>query len=148
MLYSGSCAYAVRALSRLATAPADPLVKLQDLAREEHIPYPFLAKICNDLVNAGLLRSARGPHGGFGLTREPKAISLYDIRAAVDGIEDLEACVLGLDECPGNQPCALHETWKPRRAEIERYLRDTTLADAAHALVLATRPAKRPPRRA
>jgi Rrf2 family transcriptional regulator, iron-sulfur cluster assembly transcription factor len=147
MLYSGSCAYAVRALSRLAAAPAEPLVKLQELARQEQIPYPFLAKICNDLVSAGLLRSARGPRGGFGLTREPKAISLYDIRAAVDGVADLEACVLGLDQCPGDQPCALHDTWKPRRAEIERYLRDTTLADAAHALALATRPAMRRVRR-
>jgi Rrf2 family protein len=106
MLYSSSCAYAVRALARLASIPEEPLVKLQDLARQERIPYPFLAKICNDLVSAGLLRSSRGPRGGYALTRAPGAISLYDIRAAVDGIADLEACVLGLEQCPGDRPCA------------------------------------------
>jgi Rrf2 family transcriptional regulator, iron-sulfur cluster assembly transcription factor len=146
MLYSSSCAYAVRALARLASIPEEPLVKLQDLARQERIPYPFLAKICNDLVSAGLLRSSRGPRGGYALTRAPGAISLYDIRAAVDGIADLEACVLGLEQCPGDRPCALHDSWKPRRAELERYLHGTTLADAAHALALTARPATRPRR--
>jgi Rrf2 family transcriptional regulator, iron-sulfur cluster assembly transcription factor len=133
MLYSSSCAYAVRALSRLASSGGEDLVKLHDLAQEEDIPYPFLAKIFNDLVSAGLVRSAREPH----------AISLYDIRAAIDGIDDLERCVLGLKECPGEQTCALHDTWKPRRAEIERYLRGTTLADTARALVTAIRNARR-----
>jgi Rrf2 family transcriptional regulator, iron-sulfur cluster assembly transcription factor len=138
MLYSSSCAYAVRTLSRLAAAPQTALVKLHDLTREEQMPYPFLAKICNDLVGAGLLRSARGPHGGYALTREPQQISLYEVRAAIDGVQDLETCVLGLKHCPGDEPCALHDSWKPRRAELERYLRDTTLADTARALA-ATR---------
>jgi Rrf2 family transcriptional regulator, iron-sulfur cluster assembly transcription factor len=143
MLYSSSCAYAVRALSRLASTGGETLVKLHELARDEEIPYPFLAKIFNDLISAGLVRAVRGPRGGYALTREPRAISLYDIRAAIDGIDDLERCVLGLAECPGEQACALHETWKPRRADIERYLRQTTLADTARALVTAIRNARR-----
>jgi Rrf2 family transcriptional regulator, iron-sulfur cluster assembly transcription factor len=134
MLYSSSCAYAVRALSRLASSGGEDLVKLHDLAHEEEIPYPFLAKIFNDLVSAGLVRSARGPRGGYALTREPREISLHDIRAAIDGIDDLERCVLGLKECPGEQTCAMHDSWKPLRGEIERYLLQTTLADAARAL--------------
>jgi Rrf2 family protein len=103
MLYSSSCAYAVRALSRLASTGGETLVKLHELARDEEIPYPFLAKIFNDLISAGLVRAVRGPRGGYALTREPRAISLYDIRAAIDGIDDLERCVLGLAECPGEQ---------------------------------------------
>jgi Rrf2 family transcriptional regulator, iron-sulfur cluster assembly transcription factor len=142
MLYTGRCAYAVRALSRLAST-REPLVKLQDLARDEGIPYPFLAKIFNDLVTAGLVRSARGPRGGYALTLDARAISLYDIRAAIDGVQDLEQCVLGLRLCPGDQACALHDTWKPQRAAIERYLRQTTLADAARALAAAIRTATR-----
>jgi Rrf2 family transcriptional regulator, iron-sulfur cluster assembly transcription factor len=137
MLYSSSCAYAVRALSRLASTREEPLVKLQDLASEEEIPYPFLAKIFNDLVAAGLVRAVRGPRGGYALTREPGAISLHDIRAATDGIDDLQRCVLGLKECPGEQTCAMHESWKPLRGEIERYLLETTLAHAARALETA-----------
>jgi Rrf2 family transcriptional regulator, iron-sulfur cluster assembly transcription factor len=144
MLYSSTCAYAVRALSRLAAGSEEPLVKLQDLAHDEQIPYPFLAKICHDLVTAGLLRSSRGPRGGYALARDPSRISLYEIRAVVDGVEDLNTCVLGLTQCRSDRPCALHESWKLRKTEIERYLRGTTLVDTARALA-ATRARRRTP---
>jgi Rrf2 family protein len=134
MLYSGSCEYAIRALTFLAQRPTGKLTLLGDIAEAEAIPRAFLAKVLQDLVRKGLLRSARGPTGGYALADAPDRITLYDIRDAVDGTEDLFQCAVGLDPCSDETPCPLHETFKPLRAAIERYLRDTTIADLARGM--------------
>jgi Rrf2 family protein len=109
-------------------------VKLREISEAEEIPAPFLASIFQRLVLAGLLRSARGPTGGYSLSRPPSEITLYDIRKAVDGIADLEGCGVGLGRCSDDMPCPLHDTWKPVRTHIRDYLQKTDLAQVAGAL--------------
>ncbi|MFW5904928.1 MAG: RrF2 family transcriptional regulator [bacterium] len=140
MIYSSACEYAIRAASYLALRH-DPeaedrggLIRLQDIAEAEELPPPFLSSILHRLVSAALLRSARGPTGGYGLARPPDEITLLDVKAAVDGLHDLEGCAVGLDRCSDEMPCPLHDTWKPIRERIRSYLTDTTLADMAQAL--------------
>lgn len=134
MLYSNACEYAVRALTHLAGAPAGELVPLQDLAQAEDIPAPFLGKILQAVVRAGLLRSAKGPRGGYALARPAKMITLLDVKRIIDGTADLEGCAVGLARCSDEMPCPQHQTWKPLREAIKRYLATTTLADMATAL--------------
>ena len=134
MLYSLSCEYAIRALTYLAQRPAGKLTLLGEIAEAEGIPRAFLAKVLQDLVREGLLRSARGPAGGYALADSPENTSLYEIRRAVDGVEDLERCAVGLDPCTDDTPCPLHEMYKPLKAAIERYLRQTTVADLARGI--------------
>lgn len=136
MIYSSACEYAIRAASYLAFRHDDEgaLVKLRDIAEAEGLPPPFLSSILQRLVTAGLLRSARGPTGGYGLQRPPDRITLLDIKAAVDGTAELEACAVGLDACSDEMPCPLHDTWKPIRQQIRAYLEGTTLQDMASAL--------------
>jgi len=134
MLYSGSCEYAIRALTFLAQRPTGKLTLLGDIAEAEGIPRAFLAKVLQDLVREGLLRSARGPTGGYALGDSPERITLYDIRRAVDGAEDVERCAVGLDPCSDDTPCPLHDTYKPLRAAIESYLQETTIADLARGI--------------
>jgi len=133
MLWSSACDYAVRAATHLARHP-DALVQLKDIAREEGIPAPFAGKILQGLVRAGILRSVKGPRGGYGLARLPRAIALIDVRAAVDGTADLDMCAVGLGACSDEQPCPLHDAFKPVRHSIRRYLESTTLADMTSAL--------------
>jgi Rrf2 family transcriptional regulator, iron-sulfur cluster assembly transcription factor len=134
VIYSSACAYAIRALSRLAGSDAGGYVKLRDIAEADGIPYPFLASTFRTLVASGVVTAARGPGGGYALARPADRVTLHDIRRVIDGVVDLEACAVGLAICSDDAPCPLHETWKPIRAGITDYLNRTTLADMAAAL--------------
>jgi Rrf2 family protein len=139
MIYSSACVYAIRAATYLASRDQRQFAKLRDIAEAEQIPAPFLASILQRLVSSGVLRSARGPAGGYALARDPRHIALVDIWNAIDGAAGLEACAAGLGTCSDDMPCPLHDTWKPIRERIRTYLRATTLEQMAVALRLKRR---------
>jgi len=141
MIYSRRCEYAIRALSYLARRSVEEgngeeLVRLPEMAEAQDLPVAYARKICRDMVQLDLLRSARGPHGGYALARPPSEISLLEIRHAVDGTADLEGCAVGLDPCTDETPCSLHDTWKPLRERLRRYLEETTLGEVARGRVV------------
>jgi Rrf2 family transcriptional regulator, iron-sulfur cluster assembly transcription factor len=133
MIHSTACEYAIRAMTYLAGFDSGARVLARDVSEHEHVPGPFLGKIFQTLVRAGLLTSAKGPGGGFALARDPQQISLFDIYHAVDGTSYLEACAVGLAKCSDETPCPLHERWKPIRERIRQYLETTSLSDMAEA---------------
>ncbi len=132
MIYSNACEYAIRALTHLAMHPQEKLCK--EIAAGERVPRYFLGKILQSLVRAGLLQSTPGRKGGFTLARAPEHITLYDIKAAIDGTRDLCECAIGLEQCSDETPCPLHEIWKPIRLQLMNYLQRTTLAELAAAV--------------
>lgn len=134
MLYSTACEYGLRALIHLAERGPDEFTRLWEVARAEGIPRPYLSKILRDLVSAGLLRSARGRNGGYMLARPGTEITLYEIKAVIDGVADLDDCAVGLGRCCDDLPCAQHDTWGPLRELIKGYLQHTTLSEMARAL--------------
>lgn len=134
MIFSGASEYALRALTHLAHRRDREFVPLNEIAEAEDIPYPFLAKIAQRLVRTGLLESAKGRTGGFALARPATEITLYDIKEAIDGTDDLERCASGLARCSDEMPCPLHDTFKPIRERIKAYLRATTLQKMALAV--------------
>lgn len=127
MIYSNACAYAIRAMSRMAMIRPDGYLLLDDLCAGTDLPRHFVAKIFQDLVRKGLLASAKGRGGGFALVRKPESITLYDIVAAVDGVDDLDNCVVGMAKCDDHQPCPQHDLWKGIRTQLGDYLQNTTL---------------------
>jgi len=133
MIYSKACEYAIRALTYLARHPERPCLA-KEISQSEGIPHYFLSKILQNLARSGLLRSAKGPGGGFQLAKPAKEFTLYEIKAAVDGVADLEECAVGLERCDDEVPCPLHETFKPLRQRIKRYLEETTLEAMARAV--------------
>jgi Rrf2 family transcriptional regulator, iron-sulfur cluster assembly transcription factor len=129
MIYSKASEYAVRACVHLARCPAGELVSVKQIARQEHIPLWFLAKILQELAGRRLLRSRKGPTGGFTLGLDPSEIRLLDIVQALDGIACYEQCAMGLVECSEEHPCPMHEVWKDMRFRILDYLRSNTIGD-------------------
>ncbi len=134
MIYSNACAYAIRAISRLAMLRPDGYVLLDELCEGTDLPRHFVAKIFQDLVRKGILSSAKGRGGGFALARTPDKITLYDIVAVIDGIEQLDHCVVGLALCDDKQPCPQHEYWKDIRIQLRHFLQKTTLATMSQTL--------------
>ena len=128
---SRACAYAVKALVRLARQGPGAPVKAREIAARENIPYAFLAKVLHQLVRAGIVSSSPGLTGGFRLRVPASKISLIDIVEAVDGLAQFRQCFTGIAECNEASPCPMHASWEKVRAEILRYLRETTLAQVA-----------------
>ncbi len=135
MIYSKACEYGIRAMTHLALHPDERSV-VRDISDNEDVPHYFLGKILQTLAKHHLVSSIKGPGGGFGLARPAEEITLYDIRAAIDGNDDLYACAVGYESCSAESPCALHHDFEPLRDQIINYLKSTTLdamADAVEA---------------
>lgn len=139
MIYSTSCGYAIQALCRLDMLRPKGYLRINEICSGTDLPEYFVAKICRDLVQSGLLVSSRGRGGGFSLARASKEISLYDIVIAVDGDTQFNKCVTCHANCNDKQPCGQHEHFKPVRKTILDYLRTTTLQEISQALATKSR---------
>ena len=84
MLVSKRAEYALRTAIELAVAP-DGYVSVEQLARAQDIPWKFVEAILSHLRRSGLVRSQRGPDGGFRLARPAAETTLADVIRAVDG---------------------------------------------------------------
>jgi Rrf2 family protein len=134
MLFSRPCQYAIRALVHLASHQGETLCQAQEIAEAEGLPAPSLAAILQDLVRAGLIKSQKGPKGGFALTHSMQQITLYQIVEAVDGVNSLSQCAIGLEACSSEMPCPLHDQWKEVRQRFIDYLQSVTILDMAAAV--------------
>ena len=85
MRLSARADYALRAAIELAAATGGGHVTADQLAKAQGIPGKFLEAILTQLRRGGLVRSQRGPDGGFWLARPASEISLADIIRAIDG---------------------------------------------------------------
>jgi len=85
MKISRSMGYALIATGYIAMNCKDRSVLAANISKEYTIPLEYLLKILQQLVKAGLLRSKRGPRGGFSLAKPAEEISLLDMLEAVDG---------------------------------------------------------------
>jgi len=85
MRVSRSTGYALLAVGYLAQHQDDGIILSQDIAEKYNIPLEYLLKILQQLVRANILRSKRGPRGGFNLARNPNKITLLEVIEAVEG---------------------------------------------------------------
>ena len=85
MKISRSTGYALVAVGYIAQNYKDGAVLAARISKEYGIPLEYLLKILQQLVRANVLRSKRGPRGGFFLARAAETISLLEVVEAVDG---------------------------------------------------------------
>jgi Rrf2 family protein len=130
MRLSARVDYALRAAAELAVAGSSPVTAVQ-LAEAQQIPPKFLENILGQLRRSELVRSQRGPDGGYWLAKPPGEISLADIIRAIDGP------LLGVrgerPEHVGYQGAArsLQEVWIALRASERGILESVTLEHIA-----------------
>jgi Rrf2 family protein len=122
--------YAIRAAAELAGAGDGP-VKAERIAQAQAIPLKFLENILLELKHAGIVRSQRGPEGGYRLAVPAEEVALADVIRAVEGPL---ANVRGLSpdelEYEGSAE-RLREVWVAVRASLRSVLEHVTLADLA-----------------
>ena len=122
--------YGLRAVINLASANHSRPVSIGSIATEENVSSEFLEQIFFKLKKAGLIRSIRGPGGGFVLNRTPGEISVQDILVAVGEARGLTPCTLRRKTlCDRAEPCAAHDIWTGLQKTMEDYLTNVTLKD-------------------
>jgi Rrf2 family protein len=127
---SAKADYAVRAALELAAAGGGPL-KGEQIAEAQQIPLKFLENILIDLRHAGLVRSQRGPEGGYWLARPGEEITLGDVIRAVEGPL---ASVRGEppeDISYSGSAAPLQGVWIALRANLRAVLDKVSIAEVA-----------------
>jgi Rrf2 family protein len=123
--------YAVRAVIELAGSSQGSPRKVDDVAQAQHIPVSFLENILTQLRSSGIVRSQRGPEGGYWLAQPAAEVSLADIIRAVEGPlvgvrgqrpEEIE--YVGSAE-------ALQNVWIALRTNLRKVLESVSVADVA-----------------
>jgi len=85
MRISRSIGYALLAVGYVAKNQGEGAVPSEDISRQYDIPVEYLLKILQQLVRAKVLRSKRGPHGGFSLAKSADKITMLEVMETVDG---------------------------------------------------------------
>ena len=119
--------YAVRAMMHIGSLPEGSVALKDDIAAAQHIPPSFMAKILRQLVKSGLLHSARGVNGGFGLAREAAEINLLDIVQGIEGPIRLNECTPDPEHCTLSHDCPASTVWLEVQNQMTALLRRTTL---------------------
>jgi Rrf2 family protein len=132
-MLSNTSKYAIRAMIYLAlNADKENKIGIKKISGDLKIPSPFLAKILQILAKQKLLSSTKGPNGGFGLGRDPKKITLYEIVTVIDGSDIFEKCLISLRSCnEENIPCPLHYKYEPLRLEIKKMFQQQDIGNLA-----------------
>jgi len=128
MIFSPPCEHAIRALTYLAGVTTEKPLQVSIIAKEANVPSPFLSKIFLQLKNNGILKSTKGPGGGYTLAKKPTDITLKDIAAILDRpLESKDDCILGLSVCMDEHPCPMHNEWQTFKTDIDSKLKSLTI---------------------
>ncbi len=122
------CDYACRIL-RAVYLSDENYISVANVAEQEDIPYAFARNIQHDLVESGLLKAARGVHGGLALNCDPATTSLYDVLEAIHEPLSISACVTDSDYCEKQENCAYNKLWHGASQLLTDYFSAISLKD-------------------
>ncbi len=125
--------YALKALARLAQSVGSPRT-VAELSAADAIPHKFLEAILRELAQHGLVRSRKGPGGGYELARAPEAISIASVLRSADGPIAPLSCLSRTayrpcDECRNEESCAIRHVLREAHEASLAILESKTLAD-------------------
>lgn len=135
-MFSKTCEYGIRATLYVAhQSQLSYRTSLKDIAKAIDSPEAFTAKILQVLSKNGILKSTKGPTGGFEVSEENRqVIKLSDIVFAIDGNSLYNGCGLGLKECNSLKPCPLHDKFMAIRDDLKQMLETTSIEELANGL--------------
>jgi Rrf2 family cysteine metabolism transcriptional repressor len=121
--------YATRAMVDLALNYGQEPIVLSAIARRQGVSEQYLEQLIGPLKVAGLVRSIRGPNGGFMLAKSPSLIRISDIIWAVEGSTALVECVDDPQACSRADDCLTRSIWVKATEAINSVFDSTTLQD-------------------
>jgi Rrf2 family protein len=130
-VFSQTVEYALRTIVWLAAQTGAPRTT-QQVAKATKIPPGYLAKVLQSLGRAHLVNSQRGVNGGFTLAVPAERLSPWDVIEAIDPIQRIKKCPLGL-KSHSKRLCPLHHRLDDALGLIEKRLKETRISDLVKA---------------
>lgn len=118
--------YAVTAMLDLSLNYGSGSITLADISERQSISLSYLEQLFSKLRKNKLVSSARGPGGGYKLSRPAEEITVFDVISAVDENIDSTAC-RGKGDCRDGKECLSHHLWCSLSEQIQTFLSDITL---------------------
>ncbi|MCL2331937.1 MAG: Rrf2 family transcriptional regulator [Actinomycetia bacterium] len=119
--------YAIRMMLSIAKHGNQSPLSINQISKSDDVPYQFARSIQHDLVQAGLLKTIRGAHGGSMLAKPADQISLFDVVATMQGPPVFSPCELDPSWCQRFGVCSVHEVWHQLDVEIRTRLQAISL---------------------
>jgi Rrf2 family iron-sulfur cluster assembly transcriptional regulator len=120
--------YAVTAMLDLALNAKEKPITLADISQRQGISLSYLEQLFSRMRKQGLVSSARGPGGGYRLSRDATEINIAQVIEAVDEKVSLNRCE-GRGDCHNGGPCLTHELWCNLSDQIYDFLNNISLGD-------------------
>ncbi|CAG0962790.1 HTH-type transcriptional regulator IscR [Burkholderiales bacterium] len=119
--------FAVTAMIDLALNQHEGPVTLAEISGRQSISLSYLEQLFGKLRRAGLVKSVRGPGGGYNLARKSETITVADVIVAVDEPIDQTRCG-GMQNCHDDHRCLTHDLWTGLNDHIFAYMQGWNLA--------------------
>lgn len=126
-MFSNTVEYALRAIVYLAYEAPEARTTAQ-ISIATKIPKDYLAKILQGLAKKNIVVTQRGIGGGVALAKPPEELTILDVVNAVEPIERIKSCPLGL-AAHGVRLCPLHKRMDAAMASVEKAFCETSLAE-------------------
>ncbi len=131
-MFSKSCEYGLRAVIFIAQqSTQNNKVSISTISEEINSPSAFTAKILQQLTRTNIVKSIKGPYGGFMIENEKMDTKLSEIVSILDGDSIYTGCGLGLKQCDASSPCPLHFKFIEIRENLRDMLENTSLKSIA-----------------
>lgn len=127
--------FAVTAMIDLAINQHEGPVSLQGISERQDISIAYLEQLFSKLRRKALVKSVRGPGGGYLLALEAKDVSVADIVSAVDEPLDVTRCGGNGNCAKGSITCTTHELWASLNEKIVDYLASISLTSLVTAVI-------------
>ena len=132
MWLSSTAQQAIQAVLCIADCDAEGPVRVDEIAAVIGCSRNYLSKTLHLLTRAGVLRSARGPRGGFRLALPSERLTLARVVAPFEP-RDERRCPLGRAVCSDANPCGVHRRWQKVVRRVDDFFTNTTIANLAQA---------------
>ncbi len=130
MWLSSTAQQAIQAVLCIADCTEIGPVRVDEITAVLGCQRNYLSKTLYHLTRAGVLRSERGPRGGFWLAVPAEDLTLSRVVAHFEPVAE-RRCLVGRPTCGDANPCAAHDRWKKVAGEIDQFFTTTTIADLA-----------------
>ncbi|MCL4377669.1 MAG: Rrf2 family transcriptional regulator [Actinobacteria bacterium] len=131
MRISTKTRYGMRLMINLAANFKNGYSFLKDIAKSEGISEKYLSLIVIPLRTAGLLKTTRGVHGGYILSKDPSEITAGQVVEILEGDLSLVECIKNEKYCIKLKNCASRDIWFDLGKKMTEFLNSLTLKDLA-----------------
>jgi len=134
-MLSSTCKTAIKAVILLASNEDEKIkLSVKDISEAIDASSHTMGKILQTLVKQGIIKSAKGPSGGFFMTDVQKNQGLIHIVEAIDGKDLFNSCGLGLQQCSENHPCPIHDQYKDIRDSMIVLFNENKISDMCYSV--------------